>query len=147
STRPRGRATGCATRGDVPIQASGLAVLESVAEPISHYAEPETSDARTGVVGLLRDPHRTSGSRRPASPKRASRAGKAVSSRTPGSRKKGVQMARVYKDLREFLAALEEAGQLVRIKEEVMPEPDIGSAGRAASRIPKGPAVLFEKIA
>jgi len=56
-------------------------------------------------------------------------------------------MARVYKDLREFLAALEEAGQLVRIKEEVMPEPDIGSAGRAASRIPKGPAVLFEKIA
>lgn len=56
-------------------------------------------------------------------------------------------MARVYKDLREFLDALEEAGQLVRVTDEVMPEPEIGAAGRAASRIPKGPAVLFEKVA
>lgn len=55
-------------------------------------------------------------------------------------------MARVYKDLREFLSALEEAGQLVRIKDEVMPEPDIGAAGRAASRMTNGPAVFFEKI-
>ena len=55
-------------------------------------------------------------------------------------------MARVYKDLREFLAALEEEGQLVRIKDEVMPEPDIGAAGRAASRMTDGPAVLFENI-
>lgn len=55
-------------------------------------------------------------------------------------------MARVYKDLREFLAALEEEGQLVRVKDEVMPEPDIGAAGRAASRMTDGPAVLFENI-
>lgn len=55
-------------------------------------------------------------------------------------------MAKVYKDLREFLATLEEEGQLVRIKDEVNPEPDIGAAGRAASSMPNGPAVLFENI-
>lgn len=55
-------------------------------------------------------------------------------------------MAKVYKDLREFLKTLEEEGQLVRVKDEVNPEPDIGAAGRAASRLPNGPAVLFEKI-
>lgn len=55
-------------------------------------------------------------------------------------------MAKVYKDLREFLATLEEEGQLVRVKEEVMPEPDIASAGRAAANIKNGPAVLFENI-
>ncbi len=55
-------------------------------------------------------------------------------------------MAKVYKDLREFLATLEEEGQLVRVKEEVMPEPDIASAGRAASNMENGPAVLFEKV-
>ncbi|PKQ38075.1 MAG: phenolic acid decarboxylase [Actinobacteria bacterium HGW-Actinobacteria-1] len=55
-------------------------------------------------------------------------------------------MAKVYKDLREFLQTLEEEGQLVRVKEEVNPEPDIGAAGRAASSMPNGPAVLFENI-
>ena len=44
-------------------------------------------------------------------------------------------MAKVYKDLRSFLATLEKEGQLVRIKDEVMPEPDIASAGRAAANI------------
>ena len=53
-------------------------------------------------------------------------------------------MAKVYKDLRSFLATLEKEGQLVRIKDEVMPEPDIESAGREAAHIKKGPAVLFE---
>jgi len=52
-----------------------------------------------------------------------------------------------YKDLREFLTRLEAEGQLVRIKEEVMPEPHIGAAGRAASNLKNGPAVLFEKVA
>ncbi len=52
-----------------------------------------------------------------------------------------------YKDLREFLAKLEAEGQLVRVKEEVMPEPNIGAAGRAASNMKNGPAVLFEKVA
>lgn len=55
-------------------------------------------------------------------------------------------MAKAYKDLREFLKTLEEEGQLVRVKEEVNPEPDIGAAGRAASNIKNGPAVLFEKV-
>ena len=51
-----------------------------------------------------------------------------------------------YKDLREFLNKLEEQGQLVRIKDEVDPEPNIGAAGRAASNLKNGPAVLFEKV-
>ena len=55
-------------------------------------------------------------------------------------------MAKVYKDLREFLATLEEEGQLIRIKEEVDPEPDIGAAGRACANMDKKPAVLFEKV-
>lgn len=55
-------------------------------------------------------------------------------------------MAKIYRDLRDFLQTLEEEGQLVRIKEEVNPEPDIGAAGRAAANIKNGPAVLFEKI-
>lgn len=55
-------------------------------------------------------------------------------------------MAKVYKDLRSFLETLEQEGQLVRVKEEVDPEPNIGAAGRAASNIKNGPAVLFEKV-
>ncbi len=51
-----------------------------------------------------------------------------------------------YKDLREFLVKLEQEGQLVRIKEEVDPEPSIGAAGRAASTLTNGPAVMFEKV-
>ena len=31
-------------------------------------------------------------------------------------------MAKVYKDLREFLKTLEEEGQLIRVKDEVDPE-------------------------
>lgn len=55
-------------------------------------------------------------------------------------------MAKTYKDLREFLTTLEEEGQLVRVTEEVMPEPDIAAAGRAAGNIKNSPAVLFEKV-
>ncbi len=55
-------------------------------------------------------------------------------------------MAKVYQDLRSFLSTLEENGQLVRIKDEVNPEPDIAAAGRAAANLENGPAVLFEKI-
>lgn len=55
-------------------------------------------------------------------------------------------MSRICKDLRSFLQLLEEEGQLVRVKEEVMPEPDIASAGRAASNVKGGPAVFFEKV-
>jgi UbiD family decarboxylase len=55
-------------------------------------------------------------------------------------------MAKTYKDLREFLKTLEEEGQLVRVKEEVDPEPEIGSAGRAGADVGNGPALLFEKV-
>jgi len=56
-------------------------------------------------------------------------------------------MAKVYKDLREFLEVLETEGQLVRVKEEVNPEPDIAAAGRAAANLGKSqPAILFEKV-
>lgn len=55
-------------------------------------------------------------------------------------------MAKVYQDLRSFLSTLEENGQLVRIKNEVNPEPDIAAAGRAAANLENGPAVMFEKV-
>lgn len=55
-------------------------------------------------------------------------------------------MAKVYKDLRSFLSTLEENGQLVRIKDEINPEPDIAAAGRAAANLENGPAVFFENI-
>ena len=48
---------------------------------------------------------------------------------------------KVFHDLRSFLKVLEEAGQLVRIKEEVDPE-EIGAAGRASANLKNGPAVL-----
>jgi len=52
----------------------------------------------------------------------------------------------VHHDLRSFLKVLEDEGQLVRIKEEVNPEPDIAAAGRAAANMKNGPAVYFEKV-
>lgn len=55
-------------------------------------------------------------------------------------------MAQTYKDLREFLKTLEDEGQLIRVKEEVDPEPDIGAAGRAAANLKNGPAIWFEKV-
>ncbi len=51
-----------------------------------------------------------------------------------------------YRDLREFLELLESENQLVRIKEEVMPEPDLSAIGRSAPDLENGPAVLVENI-
>lgn len=51
-----------------------------------------------------------------------------------------------YRDLREFLKLLESENQLVRIKDEVMPEPDLSAIGRSAPNMENGPAVLIEKI-
>ena len=51
-----------------------------------------------------------------------------------------------FQSLREFLAKAEEQGQLLRIAEEVRPEPDIRAIACAATKVPKGPIVLFEKI-
>jgi UbiD family decarboxylase len=50
-----------------------------------------------------------------------------------------------YKDLREFLAVLEQERQLVRVK-EAAPEPDLSAIGRAAPDMENGPAVLVEKV-
>jgi hypothetical protein len=37
---------------------------------------------------------------------------------------------RAYQDLRAFLRVLEEEHQLLRVTEEVLPEPDLGAAAR-----------------
>ncbi|MED1124754.1 phenolic acid decarboxylase BsdC [Bacillus atrophaeus] len=52
-----------------------------------------------------------------------------------------------YQDFREFLAALEKEGQLLKVEEEVKPEPDLGAAARAANNLgDKSPALLFNNI-
>ncbi|MER5527612.1 non-oxidative hydroxyarylic acid decarboxylases subunit C [Streptomyces sp. NPDC002677] len=53
-----------------------------------------------------------------------------------------------YDDLRSFLDALDKEGQLLRITEEVMPEPDVAAAANAASRMGESaPALYFDNIA
>lgn len=51
-----------------------------------------------------------------------------------------------YRDLREFLDLLELENQLIRIKDEVIPEPDLSAIGRSAPNMENGPAVLVENI-
>ncbi|MFB5189721.1 non-oxidative hydroxyarylic acid decarboxylases subunit C [Alicyclobacillus fastidiosus] len=52
-----------------------------------------------------------------------------------------------YKDFRDFLDTLQKEGQLLTIEDEVMPEPDLGSAGRAINNVSdKSPALLFTNI-
>jgi len=52
-----------------------------------------------------------------------------------------------YDDLREFLKALDEQGQLLRITDEVMPEPDIAAAANAAPRLgDNAPALYFDNV-
>ncbi|GAB6173754.1 non-oxidative hydroxyarylic acid decarboxylases subunit C [Paradesulfitobacterium aromaticivorans] len=51
-----------------------------------------------------------------------------------------------FRNLREFLAKLEEEGQLVHIHDEIMPEPDIRAVARAAGDLPNGPAVMLDNI-
>lgn len=55
-------------------------------------------------------------------------------------------MAKVYKDLREFLKTLEEEGQLIRVKDEVDPEPDIGAAGRACANMDKNLQFCLKRL-
>lgn len=53
-----------------------------------------------------------------------------------------------FDDLRSFLAALDEHGQLLRITEETAAEPDLAAAANAAGRIGEGaPALSFTNIA
>src|SRR6202171_3069135 len=49
-----------------------------------------------------------------------------------------------YRDLREFVAKLEKAGELQRIREEVDPVLEITEIAQRVTRA-KGPALLFEK--
>src|SRR6185312_9801706 len=57
-------------------------------------------------------------------------------------------MRGAYKDLREFLSALEGERQLLRIHEQVLPEPDMAAAACALTQIgEEGPAIYFDKIA
>lgn len=52
-----------------------------------------------------------------------------------------------YDDLRGFLTALEDAGQLLRITDEVQPEPDIAAAANAAPRLgDAAPALYFDNV-
>lgn len=54
---------------------------------------------------------------------------------------------KTFDSLRDFLAELEENGQLLIIREHVAPEPDLGAAGCAANEIGENaPALLFEKV-
>lgn len=53
-----------------------------------------------------------------------------------------------YSDLREFLAVLEKHDQLLRITEQVAPEPDIGAAACALTQLGQtSPAIAFTDIA
>jgi 4-hydroxybenzoate decarboxylase len=52
-----------------------------------------------------------------------------------------------YDDLRSFLEELDKQGQLLRITEEVAPEPDLGAAANAASRLgDTAPALYFDNV-
>ncbi|WP_405667261.1 UbiD family decarboxylase [Streptomyces sp. NBC_01166] len=52
-----------------------------------------------------------------------------------------------YDDLRSFLDTLEKEGQLLRITDEVLPEPDLAAAANAAGRIGENaPALHFDNV-
>ncbi len=53
--------------------------------------------------------------------------------------------AMAFKDLRQFIEALDETGDLVRVKQEVDWDLEAGAIGRRAYE-QEGPAVLFEKV-
>ena len=52
----------------------------------------------------------------------------------------------IYRDLRQWISLLEKEGELLRIKEEINLEPDVGAIGAACREI-DGPGILAEKIA
>jgi len=50
-------------------------------------------------------------------------------------------------DFRDFLGQLEQQGQLVRLSDEILPEPDVRAVARAAAdMVDTGPAVLMDNI-
>ena len=52
----------------------------------------------------------------------------------------------IYRDLREFIDHLDREGELLRIKEEINLEPDVGAIGEAVCQM-KGPGILADNIA
>jgi len=52
-----------------------------------------------------------------------------------------------FDSLRDFLAALDDNGQLLRITNEVAPEPDLGAAGRAVNELGAGGVQIFTSVA
>lgn len=62
------------------------------------------------------------------------------------NKRKNQGVNNLYRDLREFLAKLEEEGQLVRYTDEILPEPDVRHICRASGDMPNGPAVLMNNI-
>jgi vanillate/4-hydroxybenzoate decarboxylase subunit C len=55
---------------------------------------------------------------------------------------------RAYKDLREFLSVLEQERQLLRIHDQVMPEPDLAAAACALTEVgEESPAIYLDNIA
>ncbi|MFJ9123741.1 non-oxidative hydroxyarylic acid decarboxylases subunit C [Streptomyces sp. NPDC102340] len=52
-----------------------------------------------------------------------------------------------YDDLRSFLGTLQKEGQLLRISDEVLPEPDLAAAANATGRIGENaPALFFDNV-
>ncbi|MER5748793.1 non-oxidative hydroxyarylic acid decarboxylases subunit C [Streptomyces sp. NPDC002088] len=52
-----------------------------------------------------------------------------------------------YDDLRDFLDALDKEGQLLRVTDEVLPEPDVAAAANAAPRLgDSAPALYFDNV-
>lgn len=52
-----------------------------------------------------------------------------------------------YDDLRSFLKVLDEEGQLLRITDQVTPEPDLAAAANAAARLgDAAPALYFDNV-
>lgn len=53
-----------------------------------------------------------------------------------------------YDDLRSFLETLDKEGQLLRVTEEVLPEPDVAAAANAVCRMGESaPALYFDNVA
>src|SRR6478735_7249687 len=80
----------------------------------------------------------------------SSRAGKGRSPHCgrPKTLKNEAMMRAAYKDLREFLSVLEQEGQMLRIHDQVLPEPDIAAAACALTEIGENsPAIHFDNIA
>jgi vanillate/4-hydroxybenzoate decarboxylase subunit C len=58
-----------------------------------------------------------------------------------------MMLVMAYDDLRSFLTTLDKEGQLLRITEEVMPEPDVAAAANAACRMgDSAPALYFDNV-